>query len=80
MVVGTTDLQRFFHPISVFLCSNKSTDDFVFIFYNLKESISKIHLEIYCPKILIAGGAEQKDFLRVMCWAHAKGLLISVLS
>ena len=82
LVVGTTDLQRHFHPVSVYLCSNESTEDFIFIFSNLKESISIIHFKIYSPKILVADGAEQitnafikvygPDYLRVMCWAHVE--------
>ena len=40
LAYGTTDLQRHFNPVSIYLCSNESTEDFILIFSNLKESIS----------------------------------------
>ena len=59
LISGTTDLQRHFHPVSVSICSNEAVDDFTFIFSALKDSIGKIHNQIYQPTILIADGAEQ---------------------
>ena len=57
-------------------------DDLTFIFSILKDSIGKIHSQIYQPTILIADGAEQitnafskvfgPNFVRVMCWANVE--------
>ena len=89
-IIGTTDLRRKFHPISAYVCSNETTEDFTLIFTNVKVTISRVLAWNYSSEILIADGAEQitngftnsfgNQLIRVMCWAHVERIIEKRLS
>jgi hypothetical protein len=44
LIVGTTDLDRHFHPFGIAVCSNEKTQDFLFVFRALQEVTKKLGL------------------------------------
>ncbi|CAF1108888.1 unnamed protein product, partial [Brachionus calyciflorus] len=83
-IIGTTDLNRSFHPFSVSICTNETGQDYEFVFSSVKKALNNIYNFEYKPSALIADGAEAitnsfisafgyqniNEFLRIMCWAH----------
>jgi len=75
MVVGTSDMDRKFHPGGIAITTNESTNDFKFLF----DGIKKLRND-YSPNVLIADAADAitngfkgafgHEFIRVYCWAH----------
>jgi len=80
LLVGTTDMDRRFHPFGIGVTSNEATEDFLFLFNSLKASFARLHDgNEYKPKVIVADCAEAitnaaeiafGEFLRVHCWAH----------
>lgn len=73
MVIGSSDMDRHFHPICICVCSDEQTSTFLFLFQSLKNQLPLLN-----PKYLIsdAAGAIRQAFISVfggeciMCWAH----------
>ena len=81
LIIGTSDLDRHFHPLGMSVCSNETIEDFRFVFRGLQEGIQKLNLEEIKPEVLIADGADaiRNAFRDVfgekpmaMCWAHMR--------
>ena len=82
--LGTTDMHRQFHPISLSICSNETATDFEFIFVSIRKVVNALFTQDYKPSILMADGADAitngfllafdyesvDDCVRLMCWAH----------
>lgn len=76
LIVGTTDSDRHFHPLSISICSNERMESFQFILESLKRQVPELS-----PSHLIADASQaiREAFHRVfgydrtllMCWAHA---------
>ena len=83
LIVGTTDLDRKFHPISLSVCTEEKQKDFEFIFKTIRDVLFKLDdSNAYNPNVLIADGSDaiRNAFTRifapnkmVMCWAHMRG-------
>lgn len=81
LVVGTTDMDRHFHPFGLAACSNEKTGDFIFIFEALVSGVNYLNEEIN-PDCLISDASEaiRNAFQHVfgaekrllMCWAHVR--------
>lgn len=82
LIVGTTDLNRSFHPFGMAVCTSEKQHDFAFIFTSLKLGVSKISNVEYKPRVLIADGASAignagrevfgDSLAVVMCWFHMR--------
>jgi hypothetical protein len=83
LIVGTTDMDKQFHPYGFAVCSNEKQKDFEFVFKTIKLSASKIDKVMQTEHlILVADGTEaiRNAFSRVfgenknmvMCWAHMR--------
>jgi len=75
LIIGTTDLDRDFHPFGISVCSNETEDDFTFIFKNLMKFDSMITIDTLVSDASIAihnvfrkifGGNSKL----VLCWSH----------
>lgn len=76
LIVGTTDLDRHFHPLCLSICSNEQRESFEFILESLKKEVPELS-----PTHLISDASQaiREAFRRVfgpdcsvlMCWAHA---------
>jgi hypothetical protein len=81
MIVGTSDMDRHFHPFGISVCSNETTSDFTFIFQSIVDSANNLN-EIVKPETLVsdASPAIRNAYLNVfgesqtliMCWAHMR--------
>ena len=90
LVIGTTDLNKSFHPFGLAVCSNEQTKDFEFIFNAVQIGIRKINKNLLKPKALVSDAADAikngfknvfgNSFDHVMCWAHAKRKIENRLS
>ncbi len=58
LVIGTTDLNKAFHPFGLAICSNEKTKDFQFIFCSLQISMQKINKDLLKPTALISDAAD----------------------
>ena len=56
--IGTTDMRKRFHPISMCICSHESAIDYEFIFASVRRVIAKLFDTDYRPAILMADGAD----------------------
>jgi hypothetical protein len=82
LIVGTTDLDRKFHPICLSVCTEEKQKDFEFIFKAIRDGLFKLdNSNTYQPEVLIADGSDAiRNAFRfscifgsnkmVMCWAH----------
>ena len=87
LVVGTTDLNKAFHPLGLAICSNEKMKDFEFIFNTLQVGMQKINRDALKPKALVCDAADSinngfkrvfgDSFDRIMCWSHMKGKIES---
>jgi hypothetical protein len=82
LVIGTTDLNKAFHPFGLAICSNEKTKDFQFIFNSLQTAMQKINRPLLKPTALISDAADAikngftnvfgSSYNQIMCWAHMK--------
>jgi hypothetical protein len=81
LVVGTTDLDRHFHPFGMAICSKEEEKDFKFTFESLAAGVEKYSEQEMDPQALIADSSNAirnafKDTFgektMVMCWAHVR--------
>ncbi|CAF1449502.1 unnamed protein product [Adineta ricciae] len=82
LIVGTTDLNKVFHPFGMAVCSNEKTKDFQFIFNSLQVGMQKIGKDLLKPTALISDAADAikngfnnvfgESHNEIMCWAHMK--------
>lgn len=82
LIVGTTDLNKCFHPFGLAICTNEKTKDFEFIFSGIQIGFEKLQLDTFKPKALVSDAADAikaafinvfgDDVKCVMCWAHMK--------
>jgi len=55
LLVGTTDMDRRFHPFGIGVTSNEATEDFLFLFNLLKASFARLHDgNEYKPKVIFS--------------------------
>jgi hypothetical protein len=82
LIIGTTDMNKAFHPFGLAICSNEKTKDFQFIFNNIQLGMQKINKKFLQPKALISDAADaikngfrkvfDNEHDQIMCWAHMK--------
>ncbi|CAF4977631.1 unnamed protein product [Rotaria sp. Silwood1] len=82
LVIGTTDLNKAFHPLGLAICSNEKAEDFEFIFNALQIGMEKIKKNLLKPKSLVCDAADSikngfrsvfgNSFDQIMCWSHMK--------
>ncbi|CAF4755873.1 unnamed protein product, partial [Rotaria sp. Silwood2] len=82
LIVGTTDLNKSFHPFGLAICSNEKTNDFAFIVKSIQIGMQKINKDLLKPKALISDAANaikngfkkvfDNSYDHIMCWAHMK--------
>ena len=79
ILVGTTDLNKEFHPFGIMLTKLEKSRDYAFMFACVKDLAKKILAYEYNPRILVADSAKSitKGFKKVFklnkridCWAH----------
>ncbi len=82
LVVGTTDLNKAFHPFGLAVCKDEQTKDFEFLFSSLQIGLDKIGRPRIEPSALVSDASfaiinafsnifpNKHD--TVMCWAHMK--------
>ncbi len=79
ILVGTTDLNKEFHPFGIMLTKLEKSRDYAFMFACVKDLAKKILAYEYNPRILVADSAKsitkgfKKVFMlnkRIDCWAH----------
>ena len=59
LIVGTTDLDRKFHPIGLSVCSEEKQKDFEFICKAIRDGLFKLDdSNTYNPNVLIADGSD----------------------
>ncbi|CAF4727599.1 unnamed protein product, partial [Rotaria sp. Silwood2] len=58
LIIGTTDLNKAFHPFGMTVCSNEKTKDFQFIFNSLQIGMQKIGKELLKPAALVSDAAD----------------------
>jgi hypothetical protein len=89
LIVGTTDLDRHFHPFGMAVCTNEEKQDFKFVFQSLIDGVEKNHQQKIQPEVLIADSANaiRNAFLEtfgekqmIMCWAHVYRNVIKKVS
>ncbi|CAF3896417.1 unnamed protein product [Rotaria sordida] len=82
LIIGTTDLNKAFHPFGMAVCSNEKTKDFQFIFNSLQIGMQKIGKDLLKPAALVSDAADaikngfknvfNNSYKEIMCWAHMK--------
>jgi hypothetical protein len=82
LVVGTTDLNKSFHPFGLAVCKDEQTKDFEFLFSSLQKGVEKINSPPIQPNALVADASFaiinafsnvfSNDHEIIMCWAHMK--------
>ena len=83
ILVGTIDKGRHFHPFGIALSSHERTEDFSWVFQELKKAIELAIDITFEPHILLADSADAitaayenvfgaDHYLRINCWAHVK--------
>lgn len=82
LIIGTTDLNKMFHPFGLAICSNEKTKDFQFIFNSIQIDMQKINKELLKPTALVADAADaiksgfknvfNNEYNQIMCWSHMK--------
>ena len=82
LIIGTTDLNKVFHPFGLAICSNEKMKDFQFIFNSIQIGMQKIKKELLKPTALVAGAAGaiksgfknvfNNEYNQIMCWSHMK--------
>ncbi|GBN13390.1 hypothetical protein AVEN_13845-1 [Araneus ventricosus] len=80
LIVGSSDMNRTFHPFAIAVCSNETESDFAFIFNCVKDSCYKINETEWNPKLLLADASSAITngfkavfgfpFRRLMCYFH----------
>ncbi|CAF5115349.1 unnamed protein product, partial [Rotaria sp. Silwood1] len=58
LIIGTTDLNKAFHPFGLAICSNEKTKDFEFIFNYIPIRLQKINKDLLKPTALICDAAD----------------------
>lgn len=46
LISGGTDMDRHFHPYGINICTNEKTEDFIFVFKSLVESLKTLGEEL----------------------------------
>ncbi|CAF1367392.1 unnamed protein product [Rotaria sordida] len=82
LIVGTTDVNKSFHPFGLAICSNEKTEDFEFISNNIQNGMQVINKDLLKPTALISDAADaikngfrnvfNNEYYQTMCWAHMK--------
>ncbi len=82
LIIGTTDLNKAFHPFGLAICSNEKTKDFEFIFNSIQIGMGKTNKDLLKPTALISDAADSikngfknvfnNGYNQIMCWAHIK--------
>ncbi|CAF2123572.1 unnamed protein product [Rotaria magnacalcarata] len=82
LIIGTTDLNKVFHPFGLAICSNEKTKDFQFIFNSIQIGMQKIKKELLKPTALVADAAGaikggfknvfNNEYSQIMCWSRMK--------
>jgi hypothetical protein len=81
LIVGTTDMNKTFHPFGLMITQHERTEDYAYMFLCIKELVKLARHVDYEPTILVAdcAGAITKGFeevfnliKRVFCWFHVK--------
>ena len=90
LVIGTTDLNKTFHPLGLAVCSNEQTKDFEFIFKAVQIAMEKINKNPLQPTALVSDAADAikngfrnvfgDSFNHIMCWSHMKRKIESRIS
>ncbi|CAF1431807.1 unnamed protein product [Rotaria magnacalcarata] len=90
LIVGTTDLNKAFHPFGLAICSNEKTKDFEFIFNCIQIGLKKINKDLLKPTALICDAADAiknvfknvfgNSYNQIMCWAHMKRNVENLIS
>ena len=81
-------MDRHFHLYGISVCTNEKTEDFIFIFNSLVESLDKLGEEINV-KTLISDASNSirnafiqvfgEDTLLIMCWVHMRRNVVNDL-
>lgn len=89
LMVGTSDMNRKFHPIGIAVCTAESGADFEFVFNAINKGVQRVFNVGMNPKYLIcdAGKGIRKGFNDVygsnntiiMCWAHMRRAVVKKL-
>lgn len=82
LIVGTTDLNKSFHPFGLAICSEEKEKDFAFIFNGIQIGMQKINKDFLQPTALVSDAADaikngfkkifDNSYNQIMCWAHMK--------
>jgi hypothetical protein len=82
LIVGTTDMDKHFHPFGLSVCTNEKKEDFKFLFRALVATSKKLFEKKFEPNVLICDAAKSiqnafieifgTDKLIIMCWAHMR--------
>ncbi|CAF3299791.1 unnamed protein product, partial [Rotaria sp. Silwood2] len=82
LIIGTTDLNKVFHPFGLSICSNEKTKDFQFIFNSIQIGMQKIKKELLKPTARLADATDaiksgfknvfNNEYNQIMCWSHMK--------
>lgn len=82
LVIGTTDLNKAFHPFGLAICSNEKTEDFRFIFKSIQIGMQRLNKDLFKPTALVADAADaiknafrkvfNHQYNQIMCWSHMK--------
>lgn len=83
--IGTSDMNRKFHPFGIAVCTHETTKDFEFIFKSLKEVVAKQFDVELKPRYLIADAAKSihnaftsvfRETTTIMCWFHMRKAVV----
>ncbi len=58
LIIGTSDMDKVFHPLGIALCTDEKSDDFQFIFSSLKIGIEKCNYQQLSNIDLMADSAD----------------------
>ena len=82
LFVGTTDMDKQFHPFGISVSKTEQSRDYEFLFRSLQDGLKKLDLPPLEPIALMADGADAitngfnlvfgKEYKRGMCWAHCR--------
>jgi len=78
LMIGTTDMDRHFHPFGIGVCTNERTADFAFIFKSIFQSLGEsitVDTLVSDASDAIRNAFKQvfgEEVLLIMCWVHMR--------
>jgi len=81
LIVGTTDMNKCFHPFGLAICTNEKIPDFEFIFRSIQDGLQRLNRLPIRPRALVSDAADAiktafsnvfGETDKIMCWAHMK--------